>query len=76
MQEEGTRDLGKLLVPKVKISWKSAADPSWLSGHMGTLMLGFFAICTNGVVASKNLRPSLCKLHAEEGRKNFGRRQD
>ena len=43
---------------------------------MGTLMLGLFAICNNGVVASKKLKGALSKLHAEEGRMNFGRKQD
>ena len=76
MQQEGTRDLGKLLAPRMKTSWKSAPDPSWLSGHMGTLMCGLFGVCSNGVVASKKLRGALQKLHAEEGRMNFGRKHD
>ena len=43
---------------------------------MGTLMCGLFGVCSNGVVASKKLRGALQKLHAEEGRMDFGRKQD
>ena len=76
-EKSGCRDLAKILYSKERVTWKTAADGSWLgSDSLCDLYTSLFAIHSNGVLSSKKVKSALLKLQAEKGRLNFTKQHD
>ena len=77
LEQEGCRDMTKLLQSRHKVSWKTSPDGEWLgSGPVSSLCKKLFGLHSNGVLASKKIKLSLLKIQNETGRINFGRMHD
>ena len=76
-EKSGCRDLAKILYSKERVTWKTAADGSWLgSDSLCDLYRSLFAIHSNGVLSSKKVKSALLKLQAEKGRLNYTKQHD
>ena len=54
LEQEGCRDMTKLLQSRHKVSWKTSPDGEWLgSGPVSSLCKKLFGLHSNGVLASK-----------------------
>ena len=77
LEEEGSRDLLRLLHHKYQFTWKSAPDAEWLGGDfVSKLYKKLFQIHVNGVMQGKRVKTALLKLQTEKGRLNFTKLHD
>ena len=77
LEEEGSRDLLRLLHHKYQFTWKSAPDAEWLGGDfVSKLYKKLFQIHVNGVMQGKKVKTALLKLQTEKGRLNFTKLHD
>ena len=59
-EKSGCRDLAKILYSKERVTWKTAADGSWLgSDSLCDLYTSLFAIHSNGALSSKKVKIEL-----------------
>ena len=78
-KEMGSWDLLSLVEPPKngKVTWKSAADPSWLGQrHVSQLFQRLFKVARNGVLASSKVKLALVKLQHQKQRMNFSKLMD
>ena len=78
-KEMGCWDLLSLVEPPKngKVTWKSAADPSWLGQrHVSQLFQRLFKVARNGVLASSKVKLALVKLQHQKQRMNFSKLMD
>jgi len=77
VDQEGCRDMAKLLQSRHKVSWKTSPDGEWLgSGPVSNLCKKLFGLHSNGVLASKKMKLAILKVQNEKGRINCGRMHD
>ena len=77
LEEEGSRDLLRLLHHKYQFTWKSAPDAEWLGGDfVSKLYKKLFQIHVNGVMQGKKVKTALLKVQTEKGRLNFTKLHD
>ena len=76
-ERQGCKDLARILYSREKVTWKTAADGSWLgSDSLCDFYSSMFSIHSNGVLSSKKVKASLLKLQAEKGRLNYTKQHD
>ena len=77
VEEEGSRDLLRLLHSKYQFTWKTAPDAEWLGGDfVSELYKKLFQIHVNGVMQGRKVKTALLKLQTEKGRLNFTKLHD
>lgn len=76
-EEEGSRDLHRLLKPPIAMTWKSAPLAEWLGEKsMANLFKRLFDVHSNGVLTGKKLKSAIFKEQAVRGRLNFTKKHD